>query len=101
MKDNKNLSKNIIRRNDLLSSLLMPVFLLIVMFALTGCGNPLKTLPSVSDDNLLLPKVNKDGQETVTPEATAICDAISERDDVFGVIKSVTVYDRKDDTDSK
>ncbi len=74
---------------------------LMVIAGLTGCGNKLKTLPSVSTDNITTPVTGKNGEEYISPENQAIISAVSSYETVFGNLQSVTVYDRKDNVRTK
>ena len=67
-------------------------------FALTACGNPLKSLPEVGSDNLVdLVDDNEDKNQA----AAAILKKIDKDDLAIGDVEEVTVYDRKDDEDGK
>ncbi len=67
-------------------------------FALTACGNPLKSLPEVGSDNLVdLVDDNEDKNQA----AAAILKKIDKDALAIGDVEEVTVYDRKDDEDGK
>ena len=76
--------------------LLVAAFALVTAFALTACGNPLKSLPEVGDDNLVdLVDDDEDGN----PVAARILKELNKSDDINGDITEVTVTDRKDGDD--
>ena len=76
--------------------LLVAAFALVTAFALTACGNPLKSLPEVGEDNLV---DLVDDDEEGNPVAARILKELNKSDDINGDITEVTVYDREDGED--
>ncbi len=73
-------------------------FILAAALGLTACGNPLKSLPEVSDTNLVdLVDEDKEANDA----AARIIKELDKNDSIIGEIESVVVYERDDDEKEK
>ena len=79
---------------------LLAGLMLVAALGLTACGNPLKSLPEVSDENLV--ESYDDDKETYGNAAVDRLVKQFKKDDILkGDITSLVVYDREDNEESK
>ena len=82
------------------NKILLAGLMIMASIGLTACGNPLKTLPEVSEDNLV-DKYDEDEKTYGKQAVDRLMKELTKSDAIYGDVTSIVVYDREDNEDSK
>lgn len=82
------------------NKILLAGLMIMASIGLTACGNPLKTLPEVSEDNLV-DKYDEDEKTYGNQAVDRLMKELTKSDAIYGDVTSIVVYDREDNEDSK